>query len=113
MISDTLHDAVSEIDRYLQTAPFVGVYGREGDPLYDRIAELRDEMEAMRAYLDNPHATPFAHGSGLTAAAEMRATLFLVGLGTKMSKRDEQIAHNAYVCGWLEGIGTQAKKERA
>lgn len=111
MISDTLAEAVAEIDRYLHAQDFGGVYGYAGEPLFDRIVELRDEMDAMRAYLDDPSSKPFAQGSDLTSVAEMRATLFLIGLGAGMSQRDESIAHNAYVCGWLDGITAQTKGE--
>jgi hypothetical protein len=105
-----LSEAVSEIDRYLDPKqPFAGIYGYEGEPLFDRVMELRGEMDALRSYLDNPASKPFAQGSDLTAVAEMRATLFLVGLGAGMCKRDEAIAHNAYVCGWLGGVSVQTK----
>lgn len=112
MISDTLRDAVSEIDRYLHTVQFVGVYGYEGDPLYNRIAELRDDMDAMRAYLDDPRATPFDHGSDLTAQAELSASLFLAGMGARVA-REEAIAHNAYTCGWLNGHAAALDRERS
>lgn len=104
MISDVLSEAVSEIDRYLRTEQaFAGVYGHEGEPLFDRIVELREEMEAMRTYLDDP--LPVRYGqqaSDLHAIAEAKASLFLVGL-PKGTEREERIVHRAYYCGWLQG----------
>lgn len=49
MISDTLSEAVSEIDRYLTEMP--DVY--QGD-LRARIVKVRNDMEAIREELDAP-----------------------------------------------------------
>ena len=56
MISDTLFDAVQEIDEYLDT--FQETY--TGD-LRSRIVKLRDAMDALRVELDAPqrHLTDY------------------------------------------------------
>lgn len=51
MISDTLSEAVNEIDRYLNDPLYAGMYG--GD-LRKRIVAVRDQMHALRAELDAP-----------------------------------------------------------
>jgi hypothetical protein len=51
MISDTLSDAVAEIDRCLSDDAYDSAY----EPvLRVRIMALRDEMDAMRTELDTP-----------------------------------------------------------
>ena len=49
MISDTLHDAVDKIERYLTHPAFVGCY--VGDDRA-KIVELVEHMNAVRRYLD-------------------------------------------------------------
>lgn len=50
MISDTLFDAIVEIDRYLTDPVFAGAYS---DPdLRTHIERVRGEMEALRVRLD-------------------------------------------------------------
>lgn len=58
MISDTLSDAVAEIDRYLGDDTF----GYEG-PIRDRIRRVRDGMDRLREELDTP-PTAAADGAG-------------------------------------------------
>lgn len=53
MISDTLSEAVEDIDEYLRVLP--DVY--EGE-IRGRIIILRDQMEAMRIELDAPPPVP-------------------------------------------------------
>lgn len=53
MVSDVLAGAVSEIDRYLNDEVFAPCYAGE---LRDRIVELRNDIDAMRAKLDAPPA---------------------------------------------------------
>jgi len=60
MISDTLADAVVEIDQFL--ADFPATY--EGD-LRERLLILRDQMDELRRELDAPPSTDdFREGSG-------------------------------------------------
>ena len=60
MISDTLADAVVEIDQFL--ADFPATY--EGD-LRERLLMLRDQMDALRKELDAPPSTDdIREGSG-------------------------------------------------
>lgn len=51
MISDVLHEAVNEIDRYLNDPVFATSYTGE---LRDHIVKVRDEMHSLRAELDAP-----------------------------------------------------------
>ncbi len=51
MISDVLHQAVVDIDGYLESPAFEKVYG--GD-LRERIIKLRNDMTTMRIELDTP-----------------------------------------------------------
>lgn len=50
MISDTLHDAVNEIDGYLNEPDGGGPY--TATPLYAVIVYVRDVMEVLRCVLD-------------------------------------------------------------
>lgn len=51
MISDVLHEAVSEIDRYLEEPTFAACYQGQ---TRDELLALRTLMEAMRQRLDTP-----------------------------------------------------------
>lgn len=57
MISDVLHEAVRNMDEYLEEPTYASVY--EG-ALRDRILTLRSEMVELVNYLDTPpdHTTP-------------------------------------------------------
>jgi hypothetical protein len=59
MISDTLADAVVEIDQYL--ADFPVTY--EGD-LRERLLTLRNQMDSLRKELDAPPSTDDREGLG-------------------------------------------------
>jgi hypothetical protein len=53
MISDTLHDAVSDIDRYLEDG---GGQAWSGSSFHGVILETRDRMERLRCLLDDDPA---------------------------------------------------------
>jgi hypothetical protein len=55
MISDTLSDAIAEIDRYLSDPAFVDVYSPE---MRGRLGVLRTRMDAIRAELDAAPVPP-------------------------------------------------------
>jgi hypothetical protein len=52
MVSDTLYEAIVQIDAYLEDFPHV----YEGDTR-TMVLELRDHMEEVRRYLDTPPRT--------------------------------------------------------
>ena len=55
MISDTLHEAVTQIDEYLKDGQ---VYPAD---LAQRITRLRNEMDDLKKFLDLPPAAPDPH----------------------------------------------------
>lgn len=60
MISDTLSEAVDEIQRYLEWKDPDGTpfYGDPSTPFRMRLDRLLADMNAMRRYLDTPPSLP-------------------------------------------------------
>ena len=63
MISDTLFDAISEIDGYLNDPTYTAAYA---EPMRTEIIRVRDEMERLRATLDDVDPVLFADKEGAT-----------------------------------------------
>ncbi len=67
MVSDTLADAVSELDEYLSD----DWYGGPGQDPYERIRAVRDVMDEMRGELDD--SSGLREGPLVNALVDYRA----------------------------------------